>query len=451
MAVFVREFRQLFGLALPLVFTQVAQMGMGVADTLMAGQISSVELAGVALGGAVLWPLLLLVAGVVMSLTPVVSQLHGAGRSAEAGEVTRQALWIAVLAGVALTFVLRNLAPLYMALGVDPEVIVVTSAYLQAISWGVIPVLGYFAMRYLCEGLSWTTPSMLIAGSALLLKVPLNYWFMYGGLGLPAMGGEGCGWASALVMVYELVAISLVVTYSRIAHVKLFAEFSWPQWAQIQKLARLGIPIGMATFAEFGFFSVVTLMIGRLGAETVAAHQIVNNISGLIFMIPLGLGMATAIRVGYNVGRQDHVAARRSGWVAIGTSFSFALFAITVLLLFGEILIGLYSSEVGVILLATQLLVIVAIYQIFDDIQVIAMGALRGYKDTAMPFLLAFCCYWLIGFPIAWTLGYGYVEALDFGVFGYWMGLASGLVAASIILVYRFHRISARFVAQHES
>ena len=421
-------------------------MGMGVVDTVMAGRLGAVNLAGVALGGVVFWPLLLLVAGVVMALIPTVSQLHGSGRSHEVGEAVRQVLWIALGAGLLLMLLLRNIEPLYHAVGVDARAIPITVGYLSAISWGVLPVLGYFAMRYLCEGLSWTAPAMVISGCALLLKVPLNYWFIYGGWGVPALGGEGCGWASAVIMGLQFVAICLVVRYSRVAVAEVFSKMSWPQLSAITRYIKLGLPIGMSTFVEFGIFSLVTLLIGRLGAETVAAHQIVNNISGLVFMVPLGLGMATSIRVGYNVGAGDFLAARRSGWVAIGVSFGFALIAVIALLTLGPWAVSLYSSEPAVVKTATGLLLIVALYQVFDDVQVIAMGALRGYKDTAKPFLIAFCCYWLVSFPVALILGYGYFEALDMGVAGYWIGLASGLVCAALVLVSRFNRVSKQFL-----
>lgn len=420
-------------------------MGMGVVDTVMAGRLGAVNLAGVALGGVVFWPLLLLVAGVVMALTPTVSQLHGSGRSHEAGEAVRQVLWIALVGGLLLTLLFRNIEPVYHLIGVDAQTIPITVKYLSAISWGVLPVLGYFALRYLCEGLSWTAPAMVISGVGLLLKVPLNYWFIYGGWGIPALGGEGCGWSSAVIMSLQFIAICLVVRSSRVAVAGVFRRFSWPDMRAIWRYTKLGLPIGMSTFAEFGIFSLMTLLIGRLGAETVAAHQIVNNISGLVFMVPLGLGMATSIRVGFNVGANDLSAARRSGWVAIGASFGFALVAVTALLTLGPWVVGLYSTEPEVVAVATGLLLIVAVYQIFDDVQVIAMGALRGYKDTTVPFLIAVVCYWLISLPVALVFGYGIFDGLQLGVSGYWIGLACGLICAALILVTRFNRVSKQY------
>lgn len=436
------ELTQLIRLAAPLVVAQLAQMGMGVVDTIMAGRVGALELSGVALGGAVLWPTLMLVSGIVMSTTPIIAQLNGANKVSEVAGVTRQGLWIALALGTLLTVGLQNAGSVYLALGIEADIVEVTMDYLRAASWGIVPVLGYFALRYLCEGLSWTKPAMVIAGAGLLLKIPLNYWFVFGGLGVPAMGAEGCGWSTALVMLMELLAMVCVVLFSRIQQVGLFRQFSGPSVPQIGQLVRLGLPIGLSIFVEFGFFSVVTLLIGRLGSETVAAHQIVNNISGLIFMVPLGLGMATSIRVGFNVGAGDRLAARRTGWIAMATSASFALVSIVLLLALGPWIIELYTEQAAVIAIASSLLGIVACFLVFDGVQVNAMGALRGFKDTAVPFGIAFSCYWLLGFPIAWALGFGYFERVDLGVHGYWLGLAAGLVFASAALGYRFHRVS---------
>ena len=168
-----------------------------------------------ALGGAVLWPTLMLVSGVVMSTTPMIAQLNGAGKDAEVGEVTRQGLWVALGLGIVLTIGLKSAGPVYLALGIEAAIVDVTMGYLSAASWGMVPVLGYFALRYFCEGLSWTKPAMLIAGIGLLLKIPLNYWFVFGGLGIEPMGAEGCGWATALVMLLELLAMAGVLWRSR--------------------------------------------------------------------------------------------------------------------------------------------------------------------------------------------------------------------------------------------
>jgi len=439
-----RELGQLFRLALPMILTQLSQMGMGVADTIMAGRVSAAELAGVALGGNLFWPILLFVSGIIMSITPSVSQLHGAGRQKEVGDVVQQALWIAAVGGGVLMVVLRNVEPLYHMIGVDPLAIPISVAYLKALSWGLFPLLGYFAMRYLCEGMSWAFPAMLIAFSGLMLKIPLNYLFIYGGFGVPAMGGEGCGWSSAIVMWYQLIAISLVVMFSRIKVTGVFTHFSMPDFVEIGRLVRLGLPIGMTMFLEFSMFSVITLLIGRLGVEAVAAHQIASNVGGMTFMVPLALGMAASIRVGFNVGCDDLPGARRSGWVAINVSLVFAALAAMLVFFSRDFIAGLYSTELPVLILAVDLLLFIVIYQFFDDAQVTAMGALRGFKDTRTPLWVAIVAYWFIGLPVGVAVGTGWLPVDGFvGVRGFWVGLVVGLSVASVILVLRFRWLSS--------
>lgn len=426
-----------------MILTQLSQMGMGVADTIMAGRVSAADLAGVALGGNLFWPVLLLISGIIMSITPSVSQLHGAGRQKEAGKVVQQALWIAAIGGGLLTVVLRNVEPIYHLIGVDPLAIPISVAYLKALSWGLLPLLGYFAMRYLCEGMSWALPAMLIAFSGLMLKIPLNYLFIYGGFGIPAMGGEGCGWSSAIVMWYELIAISLLVAFSRIKVTGVFTHFSKPDFTEIKRLVRLGLPIGATMFLEFSMFSVVTLLIGRLGVDAVAAHQIASNVGGMTFMVPLALGMAASIRVGFNVGSNDIPGARLSGWVAINVSLAFAAIAAVAVFFSRDFIAGLYSTELPVLILATDLLLFIVVYQFFDDAQVTATGALRGFKDTRTPLWVAIFAYWFIGLPIGIAIGSGWFPVDGFqGVRGYWVGLVVGLVVASVILVARFRWLS---------
>ncbi|MDH3641287.1 MAG: MATE family efflux transporter [Gammaproteobacteria bacterium] len=441
------ELRQLLQLALPLILTQLSQMGMGVADTIMAGRVSAADLAGVALGGNLFWPTVMFLSGIIMSITPSVSQLHGAGRQRESGEVVRQALWIAVVGGGVLVVGLRNVEALYHLIGVDPLAIPISVAYLQAMSWGVLPLLGYFAMRYLCEGMSWTLPAMLITGSALLLKIPLNYLFIYGGevagIEIPAMGGAGCGWSSALVMWYVLIAIVVVVVFSRMKIADLFGRFSTPDWQEIGRLIRLGLPIGATIFLEFSMFSVVTLLIGRLGVEAVAAHQIGTSVGGVTFMVPMALGMAASIRVGFNIGAGKVEAARRSGWVAINVALVFALLAALMVFFGREWIAGLYTKDLSVQLLAVDLLLFVVVFQFFDDAQVTALGALRGYKDTRTSMWIAMVSYWAVGLPVGVALGFGWLGIEQFtGVRGFWVGLTAGLGVAAVFLTARFRWLS---------
>jgi MATE family multidrug resistance protein len=443
------ELSQLLRLALPIVLTQLSQMGMGVADTVMAGRYGAVDLAGVALGGNMFWPLLMLVTGVLMAITPSVSQLHGAGRQASAGEVVRQAGWIALGGGILLILALRMAGPVYRLLGVDPTAIPIAVAYLDAQSWGVLPLLGYFTLRYLCEGMSWTLPAMVIAFCALVLKIPLNYLFIHGfsagPLSVPALGGAGCGWASVTVVWLEFLVIVAVAWRSRLRATRVFDRVSPPDAHEIGRLVRLGIPIALTTFLEVSLFSIVALLIGRLGVEALAAHQIAMNIGGLTFMIPMAVGIAASIRVGFNVGAADLHRARHSGRLAIGVGVVFALIAATILLFTRNSIAELYTTDAAVIALAADLLIFVALWQLVDDTQVTAIGTLRGFKDTRVPMLIALCAYWVLGLPVGVVLGFGLVDVPLFaGLRGFWVGFCVALLFAAVVLLARFGWLARR-------
>ena len=442
------EFRTLGLLALPIIVTQLSQMGMGVMDAMMAGRVSATDLAGVTLGGNLYFPVMLLMSGLIMAVTPSVSQLHGAGRLAEAGTVVRQALWIAVIGGAVVVAALRHAEPVYRALGVDPEAIPVAVAYLDAASLGLVPLLAYASLRCLCEGMSWTKPAMFISLSALALKLPLNWAFVYGvpALGVPALGGVGCGWATAIVMTYSLAAMLAVVLCSRARAAGVFARFSWPRLDVIGRLARLGLPIGMALFLEVAFFSFVTLLIGRLGVDTVASHQVAFNVSGVAFMIPLALGMAATIRVGFLVGAGDPAGARRAAWVAVSTTLCWGLAMAALMLAFRTPIVSLYSTEPAVVQLAASLLVIGAAFQVFDAGQATMMGALRGYKDATAPMLIAMVAYWIFGLPVGYLLCFGTGAFAGIGVQGFWWGLVAGLATAAAALATRLAAVSQRSV-----
>ncbi len=448
------ELRTLGVLAAPIVVAQLSQMGMGVADAIMAGRVGARDLAGVTLGGNLYWPAMLLMSGIIMAVTPSVSQLHGAGRTAAAGAVVRQALWIAICGGACIAVLLHNVEPVYRLVGVDPEAIPVAVAYLRAASLGLVPMLAYMALRCLSEGLTWTRPAMFISLSALAVKLPLNWLFIYGqpSLGIPALGGVGCGWATAIVMAYSLLAMVLVASFSRIRASKVFSAFSWPDWHGIVTLLKLGAPIGLTLFVEVAFFSFAALLIARLGVDVVASHQVAFNVAGIAFMVPLALGTAATIRVGFNVGAGDPTAARQSAWVAVATTLTWgAMVAVAMLALRHEI-VSWYTNEAAVMQVAAGLLLIGALFQVFDAGQATIMGALRGYKDTRAPMVIALIAYWLVGLPMGAALCFGFAGIEAIGVYGFWWGLVAGLAAAATALFTRLLKVSrhpARVAARH--
>ena len=305
-----QETSTLFRLALPLMGTQIAQMGMGLLDTIMAGRYSALDLAGVALGSSILWPLMLLVMGLIQAVTPTVSQLNGAKNYKEIGEVIRQGLWIALIGGLLISVILNQIGFVYALLDVDPKARPISIAYLQMTSLGLPAVTCFFCLRFLAEGMNFTKPALYIAVCGLLLKAPLNYVLIYGKFGFPEMGGVGCGIAQAIIMWFQLIAITIVVSRPRFDKVNWRSKFSPPDWSRIKPLLKLGIPIGATIFAEMGLFALTTLLLGRYGAEVVASHNIAMSINGLFFMPALALGMASTIRIGFRIGAGESEQAK---------------------------------------------------------------------------------------------------------------------------------------------
>lgn len=436
MAINFKEISTLWRLALPLMGAQIAQMGMGVVDAVMAGHYSSTDLAGVALGGSIFWPVMLLMMGLLQAVTPTVSQLHGAGRLPEVGEVIRQGLWLAIIGGLTASWILRHIGPIYGWMGVDPAATPIAIEYLRYSSYGIPALMCFLCLRFLADGTGFTRPALLISVSALILKIPLNYALIYGKFGLPEMGGVGCGLAQAIIMWCQLGLIILVVTRKRFRPTQWLSRFSWPAWAPIKQLLRIGIPIGATIFMEMGLFALTTLLLGRFGAETVAAHNITMNLNGVLFMPALALGMAATIRIGFRIGATEVSGARTTAFIAMLTTIAVAAAGCLAIFLFRFEMVEFYTSEPDVANLSATLLLFVVAFLTFDACQATALGALRGYKDTKIPMFIAFFSYWLIGLTAECALGFGWFGE-PMGVFGFWIGLALGVGTAALLLTAR--------------
>lgn len=437
-----QEFFSLVRLGAPVMAAQLLQMSMGLMDAIMAGRLSPRDLAGVALAGSVLWPTQLLFSGVITAATPMIAQLNGAKRTHEVGEIIRQGLWIVLFAAIALWFVLNHMAPLYALLRVDAATSAISTEYLGYVSYGIPALLSYFLFRYLCEGMGHTLPAMIIAMLALTLKVPLNYAFIYGEFGAPRLGGAGCGLVSAMLWWVEMIAMLGFVTRQRFRGTGTFSRFSWPERATLMRFVRIGLPSATTTFAEAMAFSAMPLLLGRLGPNVVASHQIAGNLNGLTFMMPLGIGVAATIRVGYNVGAGDLARARASAQAAVTTAAVFGVVVGIVLVLARTAVASVFVTDPAVIALAASVLLFVACYQIADDTQVVMIGALRGYKDTQAPMLIALLGYWIVGMPISVLLCFGIGIARPWGIYGMWTGMTAGLVVVACLLAVRLRRVS---------
>ncbi|MNQ25509.1 multidrug resistance protein, MATE family [Pseudomonas linyingensis] len=437
------EVKALLALAGPIMVAQLANTAMGFVDTVMAGRVGPRDLAAVALGNSIWVPMLLLMGGILLATTAKVSRKVGAGTYVLIGPLVRQALWLALTIGLIAAALLLCAEPILVLMQVEASLRTTTMGYLQAVALGFPALALYQVLRGFSDGLGSTRPTMVIGLLGLLLNIPLNYIFIYGKLGLPAMGGVGCGWATALVLWFMLGAMLWWVHWAPVYRSsQLFERLEWPQWPEIRTLLTLGLPIGIAIFAEASIFSVIALLIGSLGASVVAGHQVALNFSSMVFMIPYSLAMATTVRVGQALGRGAPRDARFSAGVAMATALVYACLSASLMLLLRADIARLYTPDTEVLAVASALLMYSALFQFSDAIQVTAAGALRGYHDTRATMLITLLAYWGIGLPIGYSLGLSELLGLPSGPAGLWQGLVIGLTCAAVLLGVRLQRIA---------
>jgi MATE family multidrug resistance protein len=284
-------------------------------------------------------------------------------------------------------------------------------------------------------------PVMIINVGALLLNIPLNYIFIHGLFGAPKLGGAGCGWATGIALWVNFFALAALL-WPRYKHA--LHAFQPPQWAHIAHILKLGFPIGAAVFAEISLFALVALLIGPLGATTIASHQIALNFSALTFMVPLSLGLALTVKISRALGAREKLRAQR--YVKMGATFAvgFALLSAAAMLLLPDYITAIYTTDPAVRTLTAQLLVFAAAYQLSDGLQVTAAGCLRGYHDTRIVMVITLIAYWGIGLPVGYLLGLTDHFGPARGVQGLWTGLVMGLTVAAVLLNWRLWRVSRR-------
>ncbi|HJT98535.1 MAG TPA: MATE family efflux transporter [Rhodanobacteraceae bacterium] len=435
-----RELKEMLRLALPLVTGQLSAIGMNVIDAMLAGHLDAHTLGAVAVGTSV-WSLALVAAiGVMLALPPSVAQLNGAGRLADIGPLFRQALWLALMLGLLLWLGVRLGGPvLVVAIGVDAALVPDVTHFLHAISYGAPALALFFALRGLSEGFGLTRPTMYFSLLGLSLLGPVGYVLMYGRFGFPALGAEGSGIATACVIWIEALAfLAYVATRSHYRALALFGRFEKPNPLAIVELLRIGVPMGVSLFMEASLFVAVALAIGTLGTDVVASHQIAINVASVTFMVPLGIAMATTVRVGHAVGRGDPEGVRDAGFVGLLLTLVAQGVSALLMLTVPQHIAALYTADAAVIALAAQLLVLAGLFQLSDGLQVAASGALRGLKDTRVPMLITTFAYWGVGMPVGWWLAFPH----GYGARGMWMGLIAGLSMAALLLTSRFWRLA---------
>ncbi|MTI16198.1 MATE family efflux transporter [Rhodobacteraceae bacterium RKSG542] len=434
---FLSEIGALLTLSLPIIITQIATQSMAFVDTSMAGQASAVDLAAIAVGASLWVPVSLLMRGTIMALTPITSHHVGAGRLDQIAHDLGQTLWIALMCSVLLVAYIIASQPLLTYMEVAPEIVPIASDYMTALAFGVPGIAIFYCLISFCEGMGNTRAPMIVALMGLVANIPLNYILIYGKFGFPQLGAVGCGWATSFV--YWLMASTLlgyIVHHKEYRGILNLREMM-PSFARIWDILKLGVPIGVNIFICGSIFALIALLIGKLGANNIAAHQVALNFSAMVYMVPMSLAFGITIRVGHILGQGDKDAARLRSLSGLLLTVAFSSISASCILLFPEAIIGIYTNNADVIASASVLLVFAAVYQISDAVQTSANGALRGYKDTRVPMVIAFVSYWVVALPLGYILGLTNLLVPAMGASGFWVGIVVGLTLAAILMLLR--------------
>lgn len=419
-------------LALPIVAVQVGMMLMGVVDSLMVGHISATALAAVALGNVYFFALTILGMGLLMALDPIVAQAAGARDRAAMARGTQRGLLLAGLLAVPSSLVMLTAGPILLALGQPVQVVPAAAGYALRVAPSVLPFFVFIVFRQTLQATHHTAAILLTIVLANAANVFLNWVLIFGHFGAPAMGVFGSAWATTISR-YLMAALLPALSWRELrdllrpVHPEVFAP------VPLGRMVLLGLPIGLSLQLEYGAFAAIAILMGRLGEVAMAAHQVALNLASLTFMVPLGVASAAAVLVGHAVGRGDDAGALGAARAALVYGVGFMACSALVLLAVPGFFAGLYTRDVGVLALAGVLIPIAGFFQVFDGLQVVSSGILRGMGDTRAPLVICLTGYWLVGVPVSLALGF----RTPLGAAGLWWGFVAGLGAVSLILLAR--------------
>ncbi|TDR88119.1 MATE family efflux transporter [Enterovirga rhinocerotis] len=441
---FRREFAATFTLALPLVATNLAQIGLGTADVVLLGRLGPEALAAGALGTNLYFALAFLGIGLVSATAPLMAEAIGARRHAvrDVRRTVRQGLWSCLAITLPVWAILWQGETLLLALGQQASLAAEAGRYLRSLQWGLLPFLAFAVLRCFLAALERPGWGLAISLAAIPMNVGLAIWLIGGGWGVPPLGLVGAGVATSLTSFAMFVAVTLIlVTHRRFRRWHLFGRWWRPDAPRFRRLWILGIPIAATLAFEVGVFNAAGLAIGRFGAIPLAAHAIALQIAAALFMVPLGIAQAATVRVGIAYGAGDREGMTQAGRAALVLAVAFMAVSIAVLSLAPRLLIEAFvdrdvPANQEVIRLGVALLFVAAIFQLADGLQAVAAGLLRGIQDTRVPMLLAGLGYWGIGA----TLGVILAFPGGFGPIGIWIGLATGLGVVAVLMLWRWRR-----------
>ncbi|MCF7529253.1 MATE family efflux transporter [Neisseria lisongii] len=438
--VFKKEIRHLIVLAVPMLLAQVAQVGIGFVDTVMAGGAGKDDLAAVALGSSAFSTIYITFIGIMTALNPLIAQLFGAGKHSEVGETGRQGLWFGLLLGLfGMLLMWAVIVPFQNWLTLSDYVENMMAQYMLFTGLAMPAAMVHRALHAYASSLNRPRVIMLVSFAAFVLNVPLNYAFVYGKFGLPALGGAGCGVATALVFWFSAAALGLCIAKQRFFRpFGLTTAFSKPDWAALKNIGKLGAPIGLSYFLEASAFSFIVILVAKLGEDYVAAQQVVISLTGMIYMVPQSVGSAGMVRVGFALGQRDFALARYLSGVSLVLGWALAVVTALGLVLLRFPLVEMYTDDAVVVSVAAAVLLFAALFQLADCTQCIASYALRGYKITNVPMMIHAVAFWGFGLLPGYLLAYYF----EMGIYGFWTALIVSLTIAALALVYCLEKCS---------
>lgn len=433
---FLSESRALATLSFPIILSQVAYTLLGLLDTVMAGHAGAEEQAAVALGVAFWMPVFITLMSVVQAISPSVAQHFGAGDHAAVVQDTHEGIWLAAVSSLLPVLLMPGVAPILRLAEIDPVLVDKTTLFLWGIVIGLPAAMIFRAIAFYSASINRPKPMMFLAFAGLGVNAFFNWLLIWGNWGFPALGGAGCGWATGIGMWVALLSLVAWTAWAP-EYRNCYIWHGWrkPHWEIQKRLLRIGLPMGGAALAEVMAFTSIAIFVGRFGASQIAAHQIALNIASVLFMLPMGLAAALTIRVSQNLGAGDPVAARFVAWTGVAMGLIVASISMPLILAGRELIVTAYSPDAAVREIAAGLMVLAAIWQLADATQVVAIGALRGYKVTLGPMIVMFVAFWVIGLPLGIRLGYyGVGSIAPMQVYGFWTGLVTALILAAIAL-----------------
>ena len=437
-----REFFPMLRIAIPVVMAELGWMSMGVVDTIMVGPLGPQAIGAAGVGNSLHIAFAIFGMGVLLGLDTLVSQAYGARNIRECHRLFFDGLSLAALMALPITALLVIVWFAIPSLGFHDAVRPLLESYFGIIILSTPFLLAYATCRRYLQGMHAVTPVMFALVTANLINAGANWALIYGHLGFPALGVAGAAWATVISRIYMMTALIVAVWWidkkrTREAGVDEHQESLWHvDWhfdtARLRRLLALGIPAASQYTAEVGVFALATALSGMLDPISSASHQIALNLAGVAFMIPLGMGSAGAVRVGHAVGAGERARASAAGWTAIMLGTGFMLASGVLFVVMPTKLIGLFSTDPDVLRVGTSLLLLAAVFQLFDGIQGVITGTLRGIGDTRTPMVVNLLAHWFVGLPISYTLCF----ILGWGVYGLWVGLSLGLIIVGVILLW---------------